>query len=93
MFSNVLSQCGCVKRLVAARDYFDIDVLCNSALYSYKQIHTSMQDTLTCATVVSILRTIAAETEEEQNHGQSLPLGRLSQFHPHHILAYYFPVI
>jgi hypothetical protein len=46
-----------------------------------------------CATVVSILCTIVAETEEEQNHGQSLPLGRLSQFHPYHILAYYFPVI
>jgi len=41
-----LSQCGYVIRVVAAMDYFEIDVLCNSALYSYKQIHTSVQDTL-----------------------------------------------
>ena len=36
---------------------------------------------------------IAAETEEH-NHGQSLlPMGKLSQFHPYHTLASYFPVI
>jgi len=46
MFSSVLSQRRCVIRLTAARDYFEIDVLCNSALYSYKQMHTSVQDTL-----------------------------------------------
>jgi hypothetical protein len=94
MFSSISSQCGCVIRLVATRDYFETDVLCNSVLlvYSYKQTHSSVQDT-TCATVVSILCTIVAETEEKHSHGQSLPLGRLSQFHPHHILVSYFPMI
>jgi len=45
MFSSVFSQRGWI-RLIAARDYFETDVLCNSALYSYKQMHTPVQDTL-----------------------------------------------
>jgi len=46
-----------------------------------------------CATAVSILCTIVAETEEHNDGQRLLPLGRLIQFHPYHILASYFPVI